>query len=382
MPCFSNTYFDSGSTSWPKPPEVGKAISDFLANDGGTYGRAAYGRVYRTSMMVEDCRSGIAEMLGVADVENITFAANATQGLNIILWGLNLHDCEVLVSPFEHNAVMRPLQKLKETRNVEWRLLPAYNDGLIIPEKIPGMISEKTRLVIINHQSNVNGLIQPLGEVRNFIGDLPFLTDVTQSLGSVPVEGDKWGVDFIAFTGHKGLLGPTGTGGCFIRNPEVLPAFWYGGTGSRSESFEMPVFTPDKYEAGTHNTVGIAGLLAALRNKPSPNWYKNDLNGLITRLQNMDGVRVLTASRPENRGGLFSLVHESLTPSVIAGRLYDNYRIEIRSGLHCAPLGHKYLGTFPAGSARFAFSPYHTSSDIALLGDVLDNVLKNKNSIF
>jgi cysteine desulfurase family protein len=375
MSDFSNTYFDNGSTSWPKPSEVGAAMSDFLQNGGGTYGRAAYGRAFQTSGMIEECRDEIADKLGVKESGHIAFAASATQGLNTVLLGMGLHNCEVLVSPLEHNAVMRPLKHLKETRNVTWRFLPANDDGEIIPEKIPDMVSDITRLVVINHQSNVNGVIQPIEKIRENIGDLPLLLDVTQSLGNVSVQGDKWDVDFMAFTGHKGLLGPTGTGGFFVRNPDFVVPLWFGGTGSRSDSLEMPLFLPDKYEAGTHNTVGIAGLLAALKHQPEPGWSKNDFNDLILRLQKIRGLRVLTANRPENRGGLFSLVHENLAPSVIAKRLYEEYNIEIRPGLHCAPLAHTYLNTFPDGSARIAFSPYHKSKDLFFLGDVLQDLL-------
>jgi len=381
MPQFSNTYFDNASTSWPKSPEVAHAMSDFLLKTGGTYGRAAYQRVYRTSAMIEECRNELAEVMGVKESENIAFTQNATQAINTILFGLDLHDCEVLVSPLEHNAVMRPLEYLKETRNVIWKVLPAQKDGTVIPEKIPEMVTERTQLIIINHESNVNGVVQPVEKVRSFIGDLPLMIDTTQSLGNVPFEGDKWGVDFIAFTGHKGLLGPTGTGGFYVRNTELLTPLVFGGTGSRSESFEMPLFAPDKFEAGTHNTVGIAGLLAALKNRPECGWKSSDLDELIEKLQNIPGVRVLTATQPANRGSVFSLIHEKLTPSAIARRLYDRFEIEIRSGLHCAPMAHQYLGTFPHGSARFAPSLYHTSDDLVSLGNALKTIFEDSNHV-
>jgi cysteine desulfurase family protein len=381
MPQFSNTYFDNASTSWPKSREVAHAMADFLLKTGGTYGRAAYQRVYQTSAMIEECRNELADVLGVVESGNIAFTQNATQAINTMLFGLDLHDCEVLVSPLEHNAVMRLLEHLKETRSVNWKIIPAKEDGTIIPERIPPMVTERTRLVIINHESNVNGVIQPLEKARNFIGELPLMVDTTQSLGNVPFEGDKWGVDFIAFTGHKGLLGPTGTGGFFVRNTELLTPLFYGGTGSRSASFEMPQFAPDKFEAGTHNTVGIAGLLAALKNRPEYGWKSSDLDALIEKFQNISGVRVLTAMEPANRGHVFSLMHENLTPSAIAGRLYDRFGIEIRSGLHCAPLAHQYLETFPHGTARFAPSLYHTKDDLVSLGDALKTIFDDKNYV-
>ena len=375
MPAFTNTYFDNASTSWPKPAEVPLAISEFMTSVGGTYGRAAYQRIYHTSAMVEECREEMAKVLGVAESGDIAFSQNATYALNSIIMGLDLHDCEVLISPLEHNAVMRPLEYLKTKRNVHWKVLPSQADGAIIPERIPEHIGDRTRLVVINHQSNVNGVIQPVQEIRQFIGDLPLLVDTTQSLGSVPFEGDRWEVDFIAFTGHKGLLGPTGTGGFFVRNPELLAPYAYGGTGSRSESLEMPMFSPDKYEAGTHNTVGVSGLLAALKNRSRCGWKGADLQRLLQRLQKIPQVRVISASDEKQQGNVFSIVHENLKPSTIALRLYDRFGIEIRSGLHCAPQAHRFLDTFPSGTARFAPSNYHTPEDLKNLGDVLVEIL-------
>ena len=376
MKTFSCSYFDNGSISWPKPAEVGSAMARFLDETGGTYGRAAYDRVFRTSMMVEDCRQELATLMGVSETGNIAFTGNATQGLNVILAGIVQPGSEVLVSPLEHNAVMRPLEHFRKTRNIKWRVLPADQDGKILPEKIPGVLNPNTRLMVVNHQSNVNGLIQPMDQIRQYKGDFPLVVDVTQSLGSVPVCADKWGADYVAFTGHKGLLGPTGTGGFFAREPRQLESLWFGGTGSRSESYEMPLFAPDKFEAGTHNTVGLAGLLAALQNRPSPRWTYKCFNEMIDFLQQIKGVRVLTASYPDDRGGLFSIVHESLKPSTLAMRLYDRYQVEVRSGLHCAPLAHQTLNTFPGGSVRLAPSVFHTNEDLERLKEVLTDVLK------
>lgn len=375
MLTFSNTYFDNGSTSWPKPTEVPEAMAAFLTDTGGTYGRAAYDRVYQTSLLVESCRNEMALLLGVAGSENIVFTHNATHALSTILFGLNLSDCEVLVSPLEHNAVMRPLEYLRKTRNVNRKILPSAEDGFINLAKIPEYITEKTKLIVVNHQSNVNGLIQSFENIREYAGDVPVLADVSQSLGNESFKADEWGVDFVAFTGHKGLLGPTGTGGFFVREQELLNPMCYGGTGSWSHSMDMPDFMPDRFEAGTHNTVGIAGLMAALQHKPENHQLFDEVQQLIDFLTSMKGVKVLTSANPKNRGMLFSLVSEKKKPSTVASQLYRQYGIEVRSGLHCAPLAHKHLRTFPEGAVRFAFSPYHTSDDIKNLGRVLEEVL-------
>ncbi len=375
MPHHFNKYFDNGSTSFPKPGEVGDAMRGFLIGVGGTYGRAAYGRVYKTSSIVEECRERVALLLGVAESAHVCFTHNATLAINTLLKGLNLKDAEVLISPLEHNAVMRPLEMLRGKNNITWRSLPAAEDGTILPGEISRFISSKTRLVIVNHQSNVNGVIQPAAAIKQAVGEVPLLLDTTQSLGAVPVSGDEWDIDFIAFTGHKGLLGPAGTGGFFVRNPALIEPLVVGGTGSRSDSLEMPAFMPDKFEAGTPNTVGMAGLNAALLHRPQQQWQQVDLLTLMDKIGSIPGVRVLSASNPANQGGLFSFTHREMPPSAIAQKLFERFGIEIRSGLHCAPSAHRYLKTFPKGSARIALSPYHTPDD-------LDNLVMALKLIF
>ncbi len=374
MSAHLNKYFDNASTSFPKPGVVGEAMHQFLDEEGGTYGRAAYGRVFKTSMMVENCREEVAHILGTSQSGHICFTANATQAINTLLQGIKLGDAEVLVSPLEHNAVMRPLEALRVRQNTTWKCLPAESDGLVIPSEIPGCITSKTRLVIVNHQSNVNGLIQPVAAIREALGSIPFFMDVTQSLGSVPVRVDEWKVDFMAFTGHKGLLGPTGTGGFFVKEPLLVSHFIRGGTGSRSESFEMPEVMPDRFEAGTPNTVGIAGLQAALLNPPQKRWKQSDLENLLDRVRSIPGVRVVAAANPANQGGLFSIVHNDWPPSAIARKLFELFGIEIRAGLHCAPLAHKHFKTFPTGTARIALSPFHTPEDLNYLATSLESI--------
>ncbi len=371
-----NTYFDNGSTSFPKPNQVAEAMRAFMSEIGGTYGRAAYGRVFKTSWMVEECRGRLSGLLGVSESAHVCFTHNATLAINTVLKGLDLKDAEVLVSPLEHNAVMRPLEMLKTKKNITWRSLPAAKDGTILPEDISRFISSKTRLVIVNHQSNVNGVIQPVAAIKREVGDIPLLLDTAQSLGSVPVCGDEWNIDFIAFTGHKGLLGPTGTGGFFVRNPALIEPLVFGGTGSRSDSFEMPAFMPDRFEAGTPNTVGISGLNAALLHRPLQQWQPADLLTLLDTIRQVPGVRVLSASNPVNQGSLFSLTHRKMPPSVIAQKLFERFGIELRPGLHCAPFAHKHFSTFPGGSARIALSPYHTPGDLEHLALALNSIFE------
>ncbi len=362
-----NTYFDNGATSFPKPRAVADKMYTYISEIGGTYGRSAYKRVIHTSEIVETTREKMAERLGVSNPEKIVFSFNATSALNTIIFGLNLNNCHILLSPLEHNSVVRPLEYIRQRNNITCEVLPHYPDGLIDTGNIKNFLREETKLVIVNHQSNVNGCIQPIAEIKKQIGSIPILIDLAQSLGHTEIYIDNWDIDFAAFTGHKGLLGPTGTGGFFVNRPELLEPFVFGGTGSRSESFEMPVFMPDKFEAGTPNIAGIFGLLGALEN-PQPNFYSQEhFTALMREIEEIPYLKCHKAIDPKTQGPLFSINHRDYNCSQFADALFTRYQIETRSGLHCAPLAHQTLGTYPFGTVRIALSPYHSHNDLEYL---------------
>ena len=365
-----NTYFDNAATSFPKPPQVAEAISRYLNEEGGTYGRAAYERVRNATMQVEDCRDALANLLGVNEAENIAFTANATAGLNAILLGLALKSgARVWVSPLEHNAVMRPLRHLQETIDIEIKTLPAGNDGCIDITALENLPANDCDLLVINHLSNINGVIQSIDEIARIAHAKGWLIvlDASQSLGEIPVNAGEWDIDFVAFTGHKGLLGPTGTGGFYAKNPSLLRPTVFGGTGSLSESYDMPDELPDRFQPGTPNVAGIIGLLAALENRQTPQHSRNDFFECLNAIEKLPGIRLYKANNPAQQGELFSLTHERLSTGDFAQLIYDRHGIETRSGLHCAPLAHRSLGTFPSGTVRFSLSPYHTPDDLACL---------------
>ncbi|HNW15530.1 MAG TPA: aminotransferase class V-fold PLP-dependent enzyme [bacterium] len=370
-----NKYFDNGATSFPKPPEVAEEIAGYLNEIGGTYGRSYHSKAIQVSKIVEETRNMFAKMINAHNSSNIVFTHNATHGINTVLKGLNLKNCEVAVSVLEHNAVMRPLTAIAEQNSIKIRFIPSFSDGLIDVSKVSEVITEKTALVVVNHMSNVNGVIQPVEEIKEIIGDKPILVDAAQSGGHIKIDVLK-GLDFVAFTGHKGLLGPTGTGILYIRNPEMLDSFIEGGTGSRSESVEMPQFMPDKFEAGTPNIAGIFGLRAALMNRPVPAHSFKELAQLIENIEEIDGFNVVRANDINNQGALFSILSSVMDPSVLGMKLFEKYGIETRIGLHCAPLAHKHLGTFPQGTVRISFSPYHTNEDIEYLINSLREISK------
>jgi cysteine desulfurase family protein len=361
-----NGYFDCGATSFPKPREVALEMARYLNEVGGPYGRSFYGRALEVSGIVEETRSLLANHLGIRGSEKIVFTHNATHAVNIVLKGLPLHGKEVWISPLEHNAVARPLRRLKQDGQVTVRFLPAASDGRVEPERLGGLFSKRTGLIIVNHQSNVNGVIQPVREIKEQAGEIPVLVDAAQSVGHHPIDIEGWGLDFVAFTGHKGLLGPTGTGGLCLNGPSLSPLI-EGGTGSRSESSSMPGFLPDKFEAGTPNITGIFGLRAALLHTPAQAHSTEDFLRLLCGVRKLPGFAVQAALSEDHQGELFSITSRTMDSSSLGIRLYEDHGIETRLGLHCAPLAHRHIGTFPKGTVRISPSVYHGPRDFDIL---------------
>ncbi len=368
MEDYRNKYFDNACTSFPKPAEVGNAMLKHL-NEGGSYGRAAYNRIISSTRAVEETREKLGSIIGTRQFSNIVFDYNATSAINKILSGFNFKHKKALVSPLEHNAIMRPLTSLG--LNVE--ILPHNKDGYIAVEQISPSMIEHADMVIVNHISNVNGVVQPISQLKEVFSGTPLLVDASQSLGKVEVLADEWNIDFVAFTGHKGLLGPTGTGGFYVKNPDTLNATVLGGTGSNSASFEMPNYMPDKFQAGTPNITGIYGLQAALNNKPKNSWDWLTLHSILNELKQNSKIRVLCAEDYKFQSDVFSIFPCNEDVSGFAYKLNNEYGIQVRSGLHCSPLAHKTFGTFPKGSVRFSLSPYHTNNDLDFL---YSNILK------
>lgn len=371
-----NLYFDNCATSFPKPSAVAEAMSKHLNETGGTYGRSAYPRILASSRLVEECRDQLAARMGTSEAGKIVLTANATTALNLMIQGICKKGGHVLTSAMEHNAIARPLERLRQMGVIEWEQLESGPDGRILINRIASKLRSNTILVAVCHMSNVNGMAQSPGEIKKAIGHIPLLIDASQSLGQFPVEVDKWGVDFLAFTGHKSLLGPTGTGGAFIRHPDMVDPLLFGGTGSGSDSLSMPTFAPDRFEAGTPNITGIHGLNAALKNRPEPQHSRSDFLDLLRELRQNENYRVRCATDLTFQGKLFSVVHRSQAGSTLARRFWDEYGIECRAGLHCAPMAHRHLGSFPDGDCRFSLSPYHTPEELNYLAKAIHDVGK------
>ncbi|MEZ4599394.1 MAG: aminotransferase class V-fold PLP-dependent enzyme [Syntrophotaleaceae bacterium] len=370
-----NTYFDNAATSFPKPPAVAAAMTRYLNEVGGPYGRSAYSRALEVSRTVEGTRDLLAERMGAGNAERLVFTPNATYAINLVLQSVLGKGGRVLISPLEHNAVTRPLQALASRYGARFEIMPHGADGRVDPEHLASILTGDTVLVVVNHQSNVNGVIQPLREIRAKLGSVPLLVDASQSFGSIPLFADGWNLDFVAFTGHKALLGPTGVGGLFMRDPAGLDPLIYGGTGSASESFDMPGFAPDRFEAGTPNIAGIYGLHAAL-SEPTPCRHsREDFRRFITDLQSIPALRVLRANRFDDQGDVISLLQPGRDPAELARRLFADFGIETRVGLHCAPLAHRTLGTFPTGTLRVGVSPFHSTDDFSYFIEAVQKCL-------
>jgi cysteine desulfurase family protein len=370
------TYFDNAATSFPKPASVAAAMARYLNEVGGPYGRSAYPRAVEVSRTVEKTRDLLAERMGAGDAAKVVFAPNATHAVNLVVQSVLARGGRVLISPLEHNAVTRPLAALAARCGASFDLLPHFGDGRVDPSRIEGMLTTDTVLAVINHQSNVNGVIQPLEQIRQRLGNVPLLVDASQSFGSIPVRVDDWDIDYLAFTGHKALLGPPGIGGLYLRNPAGLEPLVYGGTGSASESFDMPDFVPDRFEAGTPNIAGIYGLHAALQETPDCRHSREDFCQFIENLQRIPGLKVLCADRFENQGDVLSMLQPGRDPADLGRMLFDKFGIETRIGLHCAPLAHQTLGTAPCGSLRIGVSRYHSADDFSFFTDAVKECLR------
>ncbi len=372
-----NRYFDNAALAFPRSEGVEEGMARYLAA-GASYGRASHGRALDAARMVEEARGLLSALLGVSRPQRISFALNATVAINTVLRGFPYRAWRVLISPMEHNAVTRTLAG----EGVGYDLLPALPSGLIDLGRLAGRDLSGYDLVVVNGASNVNGVVQPLGALRGVLGEaIPLMVDASQVVGHSPLAVEEWGIDFLAFSGHKGLASTTGAGCLYQSGRVALRPLVYGGTGSGRSADDMPEVLPDAFEAGTHNMLGIAALLGALRRPLDRAHGREDFARLLAGLRAMPGLRVYHGHGVEGgRTGhdlppepieLLSLVPTGMEVSDLAYRLYAEHGIELRSGLHCASLAHRHLGTYPEGTVRLSLSPAHTAEELAyLLGAV------------
>jgi cysteine desulfurase family protein len=374
-------YFDNAATSWPKAPEVLAAMAQCLAEAGGNPGRSGHRLSIAAARVVEETRELLADLFNAGDPSRIVFTQNATHALNVALYGL-LHSGDHLVTTsVEHNSVMRPLRHL-ETRGVEVTVVSCRQDGTLQVDDVRRALRPDTRLLVTTHASNVLGTVMPVGELVDAAHDVGALclVDASQTAGAIPIDVERTGVDLLAFTGHKALLGPTGTGGLFIR-PGLEPApLIRGGTGSDSDREFQPAFHPDVHESGTLNVTGIAGLGAGVRFLRSVgiDAVVAHERALVAQFReavaSVPGVTVYGPKDGANRCGVVSFNLAGVSSSEVTQILDDSFGIMARAGLHCAPSAHHTAGTFPAGTVRFAFGWFNTSDEIATATEALSEL--------
>jgi cysteine desulfurase/selenocysteine lyase len=367
-------YFDNPATSWPKPPQVKEAMNRFMEEVGANPGRSGHFRSIEAARIVFETREALSVLFHVKDSSRIVFTLNATESINLALKGLLKPGDHVITSSMEHNSVMRPLRDL-ERKGIELTVAPCFDDGTLDAEEVERKIQSNTKMVVLNHASNVTGTLLPIEEVgliaRKY--NLLFLVDAAQTAGAYPIDIEKDGIDLLAFTGHKSLYGPQGTGGLVIgeriNEKEMIP-LKQGGTGSRSEFEEQPDFLPDCFESGTPNGVGLAGLLAGVEfvlEKGVEQIRQNEMALIIKLIKGLKKIPQVKLYGPENQGDRIATLSfnvAQLFPSDAALRLEKEFGILCRPGLHCAPAAHHTLGTFPEGTIRFGLSAFNTEAEI------------------
>lgn len=368
-------YLDNAATSFPKPEQVYDAVNHYQRAIGAAVGRGTTATAREVQQRVDRCRSRLSRLLGVTSSKQVIFTFNGTDALNLALHGLLQPGDHVVTTPWEHNSVLRPLSDLSHTKSVQTSFVDDDGQGAIDLKTFQQALRPHTKLVCVTHASNVTGVIQPVAEIVEMahrVGALVLL-DAAQTVGHLTISMQELGVDLLACPGHKGLLGPLGTGVLAIRSglETCIPPIRQGGTGTVSELEQQPETLPEKYEAGNHNAPGLFGLEAAL------NWLESQTieqirtheqkltQQFLTGLGPIEGIDAYFAEPSVNRVGVVSVNARQLEPQVLATLLDEHFGIETRAGLHCSPRAHAALGTIEqGGTVRFSFGPFNSAEDV------------------
>jgi cysteine desulfurase/selenocysteine lyase len=365
-------YLDNAATSWPKPEAVYNAVDDWQRRVGASYARGTSAAADETRAIVDRARRGVATLLGESDPRRVVLTSGGTDSLNLAIFGLVRPGDHVVATVCEHNAVLRPLQQLSDSHGVETTWVGCDTRGLVDADKVVAAMRPETRLVVMIQASNVTGAIQPVEQVaaETKSSGVRLLIDAAQSLGRIPIDVKRLGADLIAAPGHKGLLGPLGTGVLWL-GPGVeqdLQPLHYGGAASGGDRLEMPDAVPDRYEAGSLNMPGIAGLAAGVEQvlaagvETIRQQIAKARQRLAEGLAAIDGVTIYGPSDPALQAGVVSFAVEGYDPHELASLLASVAGVECRAGLHCAPRLHRALGTDTLGGL-VRFSPGVTTSD-------------------
>lgn len=376
-------YFDNSATSFPKPQEVYDAMDNVIREYGVNADRGGYSLARKTGTLIQNARTSMTELVGIHDSQNVIFTPSATIALNTVLLGLDWENGDtVFITPFEHNGVLRPLYHLRESFGIRIKEIPVERNNLEfdLDALEEAFIKHNPKLVVVNHGSNVCGVVAPLthiAEMAKRYGAL-VLVDTAQTIGCIDIDMVEQQLDFLVFAGHKNLYGPIGIGGVVINSNIRLRPLFYGGTGNDSESEYMPLEYPSRLEAGSPNIGAIAGLAAGLEfvkdNAQIREHEQALFNLLLDELDNYPEITVFASRNSESRLPVVSCTVAGYTPQEFATVLDRHFGIAVRAGLHCAPVAHKFLGTAPLGTVRFSIGAFNTLKDIEAVVQALDQL--------
>lgn len=380
----NSIYLDNAATSFPKPSCVIESITNYMINNGSNPSRGSSNLALQGNRYVYDCRYSIANFFNFDKTENVIFTNNITASINIILNALIKDGNHIITSTMEHNSVLRPLEKLKSTLNIDVDFIEASTEGFVSSDLIAAKIKKNTKLVILSHASNLTGSIQDIASIGKLCkdNDIFFLVDCAQTAGVIPIDMKDCNINALTFTGHKSLFGPQGIGGFIIDDKinQEMSSVFVGGTGSSSYSLEHPLDLPDKFECGTLNTPGIVGLHAGIDfiNKEGIEKIKETEEELcryaLDELSKIKNLKIYGSLDAKKRTSTILFNIEGIDPSDLGFYLDSQKKIITRTGLHCAPLAHKTIGSFPAGGVRISLGYFNTKEEIDYLIDSLKNI--------
>jgi len=375
-------YLDNAATSYPKPETVYQAVDTFQRNNGASPGRGTYSRAREAEQIVFNTRTDLAALFNIADVTRIIFTSNVTESLNLVLKGLLQDGDHVITTQMEHNAVWRPLKVLAAQKKIEISLLRCPGGNPFNPVELRRLMRSTTRLVVINHASNVTGTLMPVKAVGGYCAEynIPLLVDAAQTAGVIPIDVKELNISLLAFTGHKGLMGPTGTGGLYIAPGIEMQPLKEGGTGGDSLLEHQPEHLPDRFEAGTLNTAGIAGLGAGVRLILGQGVEKIRAHEVeltkyaLEQFNKLPDLVIYGPKEASERTAVIAFNFTDIAPEEVTYVLDEVYEIMARSGLHCAPQAHRSIGTVEGGTVRISFGFYNNREEIDILISALKDI--------
>ena len=375
-------YLDNAATSFPKPKEVATAVYDFMVNNGTSSGRGSYKKAMQSDYIVYECRKLIGKLFNFDNPKKVVFTSNVTDSLNIAMRGILKENDHVITSSLEHNAVWRCLKTLERDINIKIDTVECSKDGITNPQDIKKYIKKDTALIVFTQASNVLGTIQPIREIGAIAREhnIPFLVDSAQSAGAMKIDVKEDNIDILAFTGHKSLLGPMGTGGLIINTDIDIKPLKAGGTGGDSAYEYQPDYYPNHLETGTSNVSGIAGLREAIKflNKEGiENIHNKEKELTKYALEKLETVKDIEIYGPRDCEKMLSVISFNIKykrPEDVGSILDQKYDIMLRAGLHCAPTAHSVIGTKERGTLRIGLGYFNEKEDIDKLVEALNNL--------